>query len=72
MRHKIELPHFQEAIRIHGADLPDSTLWRYANGLLPGFVLFIAQRPELAKALAADANDLALQRETVTQKGDDQ
>jgi hypothetical protein len=31
--------------------------------LLPGFGRFIVERPELARALAADAEELAKQRE---------
>lgn len=59
---KLELTRFREAVKAYSAELPAGTLWRYANGLLPAFGRFIAERPELAQALAEDAKELAAQR----------
>lgn len=60
---KLELSRFQEAIKAHSGELSTGTFWRYANGWLPAFGRFIVERPELAKALADDAADLAARRE---------
>lgn len=55
----LPLPHFQKALRPYAADLPLETYRRYANGYLPKAVRLIAEHPELAEALAADARALA-------------
>lgn len=62
MDNNFELARFREALMAHAGKLPIATYWRYTNGLLPAFGRFIVERPELARALAADAEELAKQR----------
>jgi hypothetical protein len=62
MTEPIDLPRFTAAVRQLSDRLATGTFWRYTNGLLPGFGRFIVERPELARALAADAEELAKRR----------
>jgi hypothetical protein len=59
---KYELPRFQKALKAHSKILSAGTYWRYMNGLIPAFGQLIVDDPELAEALAADAQDLAQRR----------
>lgn len=59
----IPLPRFQEALQAHSKSLTAGTYWRYVKGLLPAFGRFIVEHPELARALADDAMQLAETRE---------
>lgn len=57
------LARFIQALQGYEAELGYNTFWRYAKAQrLPKIVRWIAERPELARALAADAEELARQR----------
>jgi hypothetical protein len=56
---RLSLPRFQEAMRRYKNQPSDATYWRYLVGQVPPAIRFIVERPELAAALAADAQALA-------------
>jgi hypothetical protein len=56
------LVRFSTALERHKGQMDDATYWRYKGGRLPKLLTWLAQRPELAQALAADAAALAQER----------
>lgn len=60
----LHLPHFSAALNAHISTLNEITYWRYVRGFIPAFGRFIVERPDLARALAADAEALAQSRST--------
>jgi len=61
------LNHFTRALEAHKADLGYNQFWRYKSGRLPKALRWVAERPDLAEALAADARELE-QRGIVAQQ----
>lgn len=53
------LARFTTALERHKGQIDDATYWRYRGGRLPRLLLWLAERPDLAQALAADAAELA-------------
>lgn len=66
----MQLTRFGAALRHHKAEIDDATFWRYVNGHIPKLLRFIAERPQLAAALAEDAAELAKQRDDLVVAGD--
>lgn len=63
MSKKYDLPRFKKALAPFSKALPVGTFWRYSNGILPPpFGLLLLEHPELARALAEDAAELAKER----------
>jgi hypothetical protein len=63
MNPKHDLPRFKQALKKFAKELPVGTHWRYSNGMLPPPLgPLLIENPELAEALAADAQDLAQRR----------
>jgi hypothetical protein len=57
------LPEFTKALHGYEKELGYNNFWRYVKAQrLPKIVRWIAERPELARALAADAEELAKRR----------
>lgn len=61
------LSRFTRALEQHKGEINPTQYWRYKGGRLPRLLLWLAERPELAAALAADARELA-QRAIVAQQ----
>lgn len=62
MSKELVLPTFQKAVAAlmtSDTRLNSYTVYRYANGQLPKSILFLAEHPEIAQALADDAKALA-------------
>jgi hypothetical protein len=49
------LGHFGQALEEYKDELNSVQLWRYRNGKVPRILLWIVQRPPLARALLDDA-----------------
>jgi hypothetical protein len=59
------LLNFIKALEGQKANMPYNQFWRYTKGgQLPKVISWIAERPDLAEALAADARELQNQRIT--------
>lgn len=56
------LARFSKALESHKAELDQSSYWRYKGGRLPRLLTWLVERPELARALAEDAVELASKR----------
>jgi hypothetical protein len=56
------LVNFTQALERHKGEIDYTQYWRYKGGRLPKLLTWLAQRPELAQALAADAAALAQER----------
>ena len=57
------LKNFTAALERHKLELGYNQFWRYTKAKrFPRILMWIAERPELAQALAADAVELAAQR----------
>lgn len=60
MSNEISLPRFRKALEPFAKKLATGTYWRYSNGILPPpFGTLLLEHPELARALADDAAELA-------------
>lgn len=59
------LVKFSQALERHKGEINPTQYWRYKGGRLPKLITWLAQRPELAAALAEDARELA-KRPTVS------
>jgi hypothetical protein len=62
----LHLPLFRAALSTHSDALNEITYWRYVRGFIPAFGRFLVERPDLARALAADAETLAQQRDAAS------
>ena len=59
------LPRFRAAIEAHENEISAATYWRYRNGRLPPPLgPLLLRYPDLARALAEDAAELALNQTT--------
>jgi len=63
------LREFSKALDAHKEELGYNQLWRYKTGRLPKVLRWIAERPELAAALAEDARALAATEEAMLPQG---
>lgn len=54
----LHLPHFQEALAAYKKELAAGTYSRYRNGIMPGFVRWLVQHPELVKAFCNDVTEI--------------
>lgn len=67
-----DLPRFKKALEKFSKMLPTGTHWRYSNGFLPPpFGPLLVEHPELAQALAEDAQALASKASDDTTRGGD-
>ena len=53
------LTKFTKALEGHREDLGYNQFWRYTSGRIPKVLRWLAERPDLAQALADDAAELA-------------
>jgi len=53
------LARFTQVLEQHKGQIDDATYWRYRGGRLPRLLRWLAERPDLAVALAEDAVELA-------------
>jgi Ser/Thr protein kinase RdoA (MazF antagonist) len=53
------LARFNEALERRKEEIGQSQRWRYKGGRVPRLLVWLAQRPDLAAALAEDARELA-------------
>jgi hypothetical protein len=65
------LVRFTRVLEQHKGQIDDATYWRYRGGRLPKLLLWLAQRPDLAQALAEDAIAIASSQAKMVQKGGD-
>ena len=65
------LTRFNQAFERHKAEVGQSQYSRYKGGRLPRLLVWLAERPELAAALAEDARELATRSPATAQKGGD-
>lgn len=56
------LPRFNATLEHYKAEIGQSKTWRYRGGRIPALLRWLAERPDLAAALAEDARDLAKER----------
>jgi hypothetical protein len=74
MTTRISLPRFKAALAAFEDVIPSGTYWRYRNGILPlPLGTLLINNPELAMALARDAEELqAKQKQVGAMEGTDQ
>ncbi len=55
----IELARFTDVLERYQGEMDDATYWRYRGGRVPKLLAWLANRADLAQALADDAAELA-------------
>lgn len=55
----MELVKFGQALERYKVDIGYTQYWRYRGGKLPRIIRWLAEHPDLARALAEDSVDLA-------------
>jgi hypothetical protein len=62
------LTRFSAVLERHKAEINPTQYWRYKGGRLPKLLTWLAERPELAEALAEDARAMRAERPIVGQR----
>ena len=66
MNTRLHLPRFKAALAAFEDVIPSGTYWRYRNGILPlPLGTLLVEHPELAMALARDAEELKAKQKQV-------
>jgi hypothetical protein len=68
-RAAMNLTRFTKELEKYKGEINQTQYWRYKGGRLPRLLVWLAERPELASALADDARALAAERSTSVAPG---